>query len=375
MKWSSTNAGNPASRLGLTLFLTVGLVTGCDREDAKVYRVPKESPPGATAELPAGHPDVGAATARPRLTWTLPAGWTELPAGEMRVASFRVAGADGKQADVSVIPLAGMAGGDAANVNRWRGQVGLASETEAALRQAAQVVEVGGQSAELHDVAGTNPGDGSPTRILAVILHRDGTAWFFKMTGDDALVAQQKPALLEFLKSFQFATAETAAMLPPSHPPLDGNSTAAPASAAPATEGRPQWTVPAGWKEVPGGQFLVAKFAIAGDAGAAAVNVSRSVGDGGGLAANVNRWRGQLGQPPWSAAELEQQAKQIAVTGGTVTVVEMTGTDARSRQPTALTGAMVLRDGQTWFYKLMGDAPVVAGQKEVFLQFVQGVKY
>ena len=44
--------------------------------------------------------------------------------------------------------------------------------------------------------------------------------------------------------------------------------------------------MPSGWKEVAGGQFLVAKFMIAGDGGAqAAVNVSTSAGDGGGLAA------------------------------------------------------------------------------------------
>ncbi len=42
----------------------------------------------------------------------------------MRVASFEVS-ENGKTADVSVIPLGGMAGGDLANVNRWRGQVGL----------------------------------------------------------------------------------------------------------------------------------------------------------------------------------------------------------------------------------------------------------
>jgi hypothetical protein len=45
----------------------------------------------------------------------------------MRVASFRVTGKDGKQADVSVIPLPGLAGSDLDNVNRWRGQVGLPS--------------------------------------------------------------------------------------------------------------------------------------------------------------------------------------------------------------------------------------------------------
>lgn len=365
MNWVLLNSFNDASRLWLVLLLVVCFATGCDQNGIKVYRVPKESsPPSAPASLP---------TARPRLTWKMPAGWIEVPPSEMRVASFNVKGADGKQADMSVIPLSGTAGGEAANVNRWRGQVGLPPATEEALQKAAQAVEVGGQPAELHDVTGTNSSSGDATRILAVIQHRAGTTWFFKMTGDDALVAQQKPAFIEFLKSIQSAAAETSAMV--SHPPIDG-SAAAPANAAPTSEGQPKWDVPPGWKEVPGGQFLVAKFFIAGDAATpTAVNVSMSAGDGGGLAANVNRWRGQLGQLPWSAAELEQQAKEIEVAGGQATVVDLSGTDARSGQAVSLAGAMVVRGGQTWFYKLMGDASVVASQKDAFIKFVKEVKY
>jgi hypothetical protein len=34
---------------------------------------------------------------------------------------------------------------------------------------------------------------GDKTRILAGILRKEGVAWFFKMTGPDALVAGQKP--------------------------------------------------------------------------------------------------------------------------------------------------------------------------------------
>jgi hypothetical protein len=134
--------------------------------------------------------------------------------------------------------------------------------------------------------------------------------------------------------------------------------------------------VPTGWKEIAGGQFLVAKFTLAGDGGAqAAVNVSMSAGDGGGLAANVNRWRGQLGQSPWDAAELQKQAKELPVAGGTATFIEMSGTDGRTGQPASLVGAMVASAGQAWFYKLMGEAKLVESQKAAFTKFVQTVKY
>jgi hypothetical protein len=355
------------------MLLFVVLVAGCGRDDVKVYRVAKENPaaPPQTA-MPAGHPDIASA-ANPQLKWKTPEGWNEVPPGEMRVASFNVK-KDGKQADVSVIPLPGAAGGDAANVNRWRGQLGLAPVTPQELEKAAQKVEVGGQPAELHDVAGKNPGNSEPTRILGVIQHRDGMAWFFKMTGDDQLVAQQKPAFIELLKSFQFAAAETQPGLPPSHPPIDSRA-AAPAAAI-SSEGKPNWQVPVGWKEVPGGQFLIAKFNIVGDGGAqAAVNVSMSAGDGGGLAANVNRGRKQLGLGDLSNDELAKGAKTVETAVGKATFVEMSGTDARSGQAAQLIGAMLTQSGQTWFYKLMGDAKLVEAQKEAFTKFVQTVKY
>ena len=124
--------------------------------------------------------------------------------------------------------------------------------------------------------------------------------------------------------------------------------------------------MPAGWQEVSGGQFLVAKFTIAGDSGAtAAVNVSSSAGEGGGLVGNVNRWRGQLGLAPLSEAEVNKSVTAIDVQGGKASLVEMSGTDARTGQPTRLVGVIVPQSGQTWFYKLMGDAKVVESQKRL----------
>ena len=120
---------------------------------------------------------------QPSLQYTLPAGWEKKALSPMRVASFGIS-QDGKQADVSVIPLGGMAGTDPANVNRWRGQVGLGPLAEADVSKLAEKVSVGAEPADLYDLAGTAPGNGEAQRILGVILHRDDTAWFFKMTGD-----------------------------------------------------------------------------------------------------------------------------------------------------------------------------------------------
>ena len=291
----------------------MGALGGCGRNDIQVYRVAKAQEVSASPALPQGHLDVSPSTEAPALKYKAPSDWKEVPPGEMRAASFRVSGSDGKQADVSVIPLPGMAGSDLDNVNRWRGQVGLKPVSPDELAKLAQPVEIDHQPAELYDVAGENAGSGEKARILAAIARREGTAWFFKMTGDDALVAAQKPAFIEFLKSVSLPSASAMTGLPPSHPPIGGASELPPShppigggmmeaqggAAASSGQEKPTWQVPSGWQETPGGQFLAAKFLIKGaDDSQAAVNVSESAGTGGGLLANLNRWRGQLGLAP-----------------------------------------------------------------------------
>lgn len=316
----------------------------------------------------------------PQIEYKLPAGWTEQPPSQMRAASFAVAGTEGQMADVSVIPLPGLGGRELENVNRWRGQVSLPPITPAELGIQAEKVEIAGGPASLFDMTGTAEGSSKKARILAAMLDHNGMTWFFKITGDDALVAAQKPAFIEFLKSVAFKPT-----MPSSHPPIEGGAlpaghpdiSAAPAAATVASsEGKPSWQVPDGWKEVPGGQFLAAKFMIGSEGSAqAAVNVSTSAGDGGGFVANVNRWRGQLGLPPATEEDLSKQITSVDVPGGKAMLVDMTGTDPGTGQKARLAGAVVLQGGQTWFYKLMGDEQIVGQQKEAFTKFVQSAKY
>jgi hypothetical protein len=194
------------------------VAAGCGRDTVKVYHVeasddatqmppPVVAPatpivPNATPAMPATMPAGLPApdnSSLPPLKYVLPGGWQDKPASQMRVASFGIA-EDGKTADVSVVPLGGMAGGDFANVNRWRGQVGLPPQTDDEIAALAEKITVAGQPADLYDLTG------GAQRILGVILHRDDTAWFFKMTGDAGLVEKQKPAFVSFLKTLQFGS-------------------------------------------------------------------------------------------------------------------------------------------------------------------------
>jgi len=355
-----------------------GALAGCDGGKVQEYEVAKEPAPAQMPALPPGHPDMSAA-AVPKVQYTLPGGWQEVPAGQFRVASFRIAGKDSKQADVSVVPLPGLAGSDLDNVNRWRGQVGLGPVSELELSKLAQDVEIAGQPAKLYEQAGTTAASGQSLRILAAITRRDGVAWFFKMTGDDVLVVEQKPVFVEFLRSVTFPAGGAQAQLPPAHPPIDVGGMMAQVGVAPApssSQARPAWGVPSDWKEIPGGPFLVAKFALgSADRPGATVNVSQSAGDGGGFLANVNRWRGQLGLAPATEAGLAKESRELPLGADKAKVADISGKDAKTGQPARLVAVVVPRAGETWFYKLMGDSEVVQREQEAFLKFVQSAKY
>ncbi len=365
-----------------TLAWATLLFAGCGRNDIQVYRVAKDSstpaaPPMASPHGPDGMP---AAPAAPALRWKLPDAWEEVAPGEMRAASFRVKGADNKFADVGVFPLPGITAQDDQIVSLWRSELGLDKVDAAGVVKLSETVTVAGLPGRMYDQAGIRSDTKDKSRIIAAIVERDGVPWFFKMAGDDALVASQKAPFVEFLKSVTFEASPAAAAMPPGHPPMAGAASATPPAAAPGAgataAGKPEWQVPAGWQEVPGGQFLFAKYQLSGPNDAkAAVNISTTAGDGGGLAANVNRWRGQLGLQPQSEAELASAVKPIDLAAGKGSLVELSGTDARTGQKSRLIAIVVSHGDQSWFYKLMGDVSIVEREQPAFLKFVQAVKY
>lgn len=364
-------AGFTSDLLGTRALLIVAMAAvawGCKRDDIQVYKIANDS-------------------GNERHSATVPAGWETAPPGEMRVASFKIK-EQGKMAEVSVVPLAIPEGREADNVNRWRAQVGMPPVTAADLPKISQAVPVGSETGQLFEQAGANSGSGDQERLLVAVTRYRGRSWFFKISGDDALVQSQKPAFLEYIKNYEFpgeSQTEAATMpgngeMPAGHPAVD--SSGAPFAGVARSGGtetsgnKPDWQVPAGWTETSGGPFLVAKYLLTGESGGqASVNISSSGGTGGGLLMNVNRWRGQLGLNPVSDPDLTSLARQIDVGDAKGTLVEMSGTDARSAQPAKLTALVVPHGDQTWFYKLMGEPKLVDQNKDAFLKFAQTAKY
>jgi hypothetical protein len=157
--------------------------------------------------------------------------------------------------------------------------------------------------------------------------------------------------------------------MPPGHPPIQATIPAA----APqiGNVAKPQWEVPANWTQEPATQMLLAKFSINGEGARADITVSSFPGDVGGLLANVNRWRGQVNLPAIEEPQLANAVKSIRVQSEEGTLVELENPDGKSA---SLIGVAVPHNGQTWFFKMFGDAKLVAREKDSFVRFVQNVK-
>jgi hypothetical protein len=149
-----------------------------------------------------------AATA-PAIEYRAPPGWIAQPLAPMRIASFKIAGEGDSTADVSVVSLAGMAGGDLANVNRWRDQLKLPPVSEAGLTAISSHVQANGHDFLLTDLVSNEPVLPSKhkTRIVAAASRQGEQTWFVKMTGDDELVEAQKTHFLDFLRSLSIPSA------------------------------------------------------------------------------------------------------------------------------------------------------------------------
>ena len=364
----------PVLRVGSLIFLLLALA-GCGRNEVKVYRLTKEPTAPPQAQAQPAQMEMQPAPAQPPLTWSLPVGWREVPRSEMRAASFVASGRDGQTAEVAVIPLPS-GGSEMDLVNMWRQTMHL-PPLSADNMTTSEPVTIGSDQGKLFDIASEDLViDGkSRGRILVATVTRGPMNWFFKMTGEEAFVKEQKPVFLQFLKSISFSPGETQ-MTDANHPAGTTPMTTAEVrslSEGTADPNKPAWTVPQGWQDLPPGQMLAAKFLISTNNGMRTeVNVGTAMG---GMLANVNRWRGQLGVAPVSEDALKGEMKSVDVDGGKALFVDLNGTDARTGRPARILGGIVSRGDETWFYKMMGDPQVVEQQKETFTKFVQTVKY
>lgn len=220
------------------------LSAGCKDRSIVVYRTAKDTPPAATAPslpaassntLPDGHPPLGGAATAPAassntlpdghppiggtatapdgsamgalpgtavaagnaLVWTAPAHWQPKNPGSIRKGSYAVTGPEGT-GDLGVTAFPGDTGGLHANLNRWRGQIGLPAAGNDDLEKSIEHIDANGLHIDFVEMAGP-----SGIRLLGAIVPHQQETWFFKLTGPDALIARERAAFREFLTTIK----------------------------------------------------------------------------------------------------------------------------------------------------------------------------
>ena len=173
-------------------FLVILLACACSKPKVAVYDAPKEQAPALTQPTASqGHE--GHQHDLP-IAWNVPAGWTQQPGSDMRVATLLPPAAAGK-AELSIIQLSGDAGGDLANVNRWRGQLGL--EPVSSLAGQADSVSTPAGKTLVVDLRAQRTKRCSPPSC------RTATPAGSSLAGPAAAVAGLKPDFKTFLRSLR----------------------------------------------------------------------------------------------------------------------------------------------------------------------------
>jgi hypothetical protein len=180
------------------------------------------------------------------------------------------------------------------DLRRFAGLALAAGVGLAGCRPAEQITKYTVPKPELIDPTLTAAAEGVRQQILGVMVQTGETSWFFKITGDPAVVQPSSAAFRTFLGSVKF----------------------------PAGDAPPTWTLPEGWQQLPsdGVRFATLRF----QSGEQPVDVS-VMPAGGDVLANVNRWREQVGQPPITASELSKETESFEVDGREATLVSVVG--------------------------------------------------
>jgi hypothetical protein len=186
-------------------------LAGCEQAEPTSYLIPKESrevamptpvdqakraPATANSAAPGGMrllPGMKeAADQAGEVSYTVPEGWQEVPPSGIRKVNLKVTDENGS-AELTVLVFPGAVGGWMANINRWRGQIGLAAATPEdvpAFTQSYTISKHRGLYVRL---------EGGAQSILGSMLPFHGATWFFKFQGSSGTVLANEAKMKAFL--------------------------------------------------------------------------------------------------------------------------------------------------------------------------------
>lgn len=157
-----------------------------------------------------------------------------------------------------------------------------------------------------------------------------------------------------------------------------------PKEAVAATESRPGmtdqttpsaglvWHAPDHWEVQPAGGVRRGSYqAVDADGRVADISIIAFPGDVGGMSANLNRWRTQVGLSPLPDAEVQATIEHQDTASFHLDFVNYLG--EADGVPTRVAGAIMSHAGESWFFKVIGPAPVVDAELPAFRAFLQTI--
>jgi hypothetical protein len=189
----------------------------------------------------------------------------------------------------------------------------------------------------------------------------------------------------EEIKVYRVAKGESASAMPanpragmkdpgPDHTAPRSSRNPAP---PPSATRKPVGLVPPGWQAGGGSSMRRASFRVFGK-GAELADISLIIlsGPAGGAVNNINRWRAQLGLEPLEPKDLEKEIELLSTKCGQAMVVDLSGkpTGADPATDGRTVAAIVERPGETWFFKMRGNAELAGKEKQRFLDWVASVE-
>jgi hypothetical protein len=329
--------------------------------------------------------------------WETPEGWEELAPAQFRAINLRVAAQPDAQCYLT--RLSGDGGGELANVNRWRSQMGLEGITEAQLQELPQISLFGRPARFLSldgDYAGMRSGTQDQSeggwRMYAALLTLPMATLTVKMTGPRDVLEAERKNFLDFVESIQFSGMSPSSSTPKVHSSGSGASSQGSGTPknVPAAGSNPsgstarsggagelQWSAPEHWKSGRTSSMRLATFHPNG-ADDTELSLIRLAGEAGGLVANVQRWYGQIANPEPSAAEVQALPK-LDVLGTQATLIELTGSysgmSSEAREGYMMLGLIVQPTPEFSLYlKLTGPEAKVRAEKDAFMAFCKSLR-
>jgi hypothetical protein len=318
-------------------YKVVGPIAAVTSREDEILKFVAGVPPAAGAPLP---------------KWSLPEGWTSRPGADgVTLAAIQIPAGE-RPLELTVTRL-GWTGRDddlLMNVNRWRGQMGLAGhESAGAMAADIRKLAAGDKEITLVDLRGRFRRSGMPPFAGGGMAGGGGNS----------------------------------RDLPAEHPPIGGGGTmpndaphgdqATTAASAPAP---PRFDSPSSWEARPVSGMNRAVFRVSSGDAVAVVTVS-SIPAAAGAAftdplENANMWREGVGMPKVTAAELKDTSEPIEVAGQSATFVRAIPEEG---QRDATLATAVPHGDQIWFFKLKGARQLVIDRQDEFKTFLRSVTF